>query len=366
MIKILFVVLGTNLNGTERYVVDIARNLPKNEFDIYIATPLKSNLSRFLKVYGIKEFVFNNGTVNSFSLNGLINLFKFIYKEKIDIVHSNSGILPCIITKIFFNKVCFETRHGIFFTKQQLENLPYGRKYFEYMKQYFVDSEIAISENDKYMLMKYFKIKEKNIKVIYNGINVKDFSKYRKENNCLNIDKIKLVNIGRLTFQKAQDVLLIAINLLKESLNNFCLTIIGDGEEKSNLLKYIKNNSLEDYVKIENYREDIFNYLKTFDVLVLSSRFEGIPYVMLEAMAIGLPVIVTDVGGISNVIKDGINGILVNEESPEEIKNAILSIANDKNKYYTIKENAFEDIKRYFLEAMVNDYKNLYVKSLKN
>jgi hypothetical protein len=149
MIKILYVVLGTNLNGTERYVVDIARNLPKNEFDIYIATPLKSNLSRFLKIYGIKEFVFNNGTINGFSLKGLINLFKFIYKEKIDIVHSNSGILPCIMAKIFFNKVCFETRHGIFFTKQQIENLPYGRKYFEYIKQYFVNYEIAISENDK-------------------------------------------------------------------------------------------------------------------------------------------------------------------------------------------------------------------------
>lgn len=360
MIKILYVVLGTNLNGTERYVVDIARNLPKDKYDVCIATPMKSNLSKFLEKFQVKEFVFDNGTVSGFSLKGIVNIFKFIYKQKIDIVHSNSGILPCIIGKVFFNKVCFETRHGLFYTKKQLKNLSFKRKIVEYLKQYFVNYEIAISENDKKMMNKYFGIRNRKIKLIYNGIAMEDFIPFRKSSDYSNDNKLKLVNVGRMTFQKAQDVLLDSVNLLKKNYQNFSLTIIGEGKEKNNLLKYVKENSLENFVNIEYYKEDIFDYLRNFDILILSSRFEGIPYIMLESMAIGLPVIVTDVGGISNVIKNDINGILVKEESPEDIKNAILSIVLSDNKYKILKENAYKSIENYSLKKMVDDYMSFY------
>jgi len=360
MIKILYVVLGTALNGTERYVVDLAENLPKDEFKVYIATPQKSNLSDYLVKANLEEFVFENGEKKGFSLKGLLNIYRFIKEKNIDILHSNSGILPCFVGKFLSSLITFETRHGLFYTMKQLDSLPLKRKLIEKAKQYLSDYQIAISHNDKEMLKKYFGIKEEKIKVIYNGIDLNKFVPYRKTPERSSDNIIKLINIGRMTYQKAQEILLESVDKLKNEFKGFHLTLIGDGEDKHILEKIIEQKSLKKYVKIENYRSDLMDYLSNFDVLVMSSRYEGVPYVMLESMAIGLPVIMTEVGGISNVIENGVSGLIVKEGSTEGLKEAILSLAKNDNLYYKLQKNAFEVLKKYSLKNMIDDYRDLY------
>jgi glycosyltransferase involved in cell wall biosynthesis len=153
---------------------------------------------------------------------------------------------------------------------------------------------------------------------------------------------------------------------LSHKYNKFSLTIIGEGEEKDNLLRYINEHNLESNVKIESYRNDILDYYTKFDSLVLSSRYEGIPYTMLDCMAIGLPVIVTDVGGISNVITDKVNGLIVDAESPQKLCEAMSLMANDRELYETLKYNAFKKVKKFSIENMVKEYINLYENEVLN
>lgn len=366
MIKILYVALGENVNGTEKFVIDLITNLRKENFDIYFAIPYESNLSRRLEELNIKWLNFENDTLKKFTLKGIYNLYNIIRKYRIDIVHSNSGILPCLVGKMLRVKATFETRHGLFFTPEMLHNLSKKTKYKEKIKQYLSTFQIAISHNDKNSLIKYFEMKPENIKVIYNGINLKMLDEFKeKKLNSINYEVFRFLNAGRFTYQKAQDVLLKAVNILSHKYDKFSLTIIGEGEEKNNLLRYIKEYNLEKFVKIEKYRNDILDYFTKYDSVVLSSRFEGVPYVMLDSMAIGLPVIATNVGGINNVITDKFDGLVVNHDSPEELSEAMYLLANDKKLYISLQHNAMESIKKYSLEHMSKEYENLYMKFIK-
>ena len=117
-IKVLLAVCNNVLNGTERYVVDLASNLPGDRFDVYVATPMKGPLSDILESRSIKEIVFDNGKLMTYSLKGLNNLRRIFKKEKFDILHANSGFLPCVIGKISGIKFILEVKHGIFYSKK--------------------------------------------------------------------------------------------------------------------------------------------------------------------------------------------------------------------------------------------------------
>src|SRR4030095_3323299 len=139
MTKVLLVVCNNELNGTERYVVDLASNLHTEKFDVTIATPLKGPLSAILAEKKLKEFIYENGKVEFYSLGGLWRLYKFIRKNQIDVVHANSKFQPCLAAKLAGVKLAIETKHGIFFSRDQLNKLSLIRKTYEFLKQFFID-----------------------------------------------------------------------------------------------------------------------------------------------------------------------------------------------------------------------------------
>jgi len=364
MKKILFIVLGDNLNGTERYVLDIIRYLPTDIFDAYFGIPYDSRLNLILQSHNVKTFNFRNDTLKKFRFKGIINIARFIIKNKIDIIHSNSGIIPCIIGKLLGASRCYETRHGIFYTDKQLASFTLMQKYHEKIKQYFVDFQIVISENDKERLMKCFEISEEKIKVIYNGIDIESVTeKGRRTENGIIIpeEKFKFLNIGRLTYQKGQNVLIEAANLLQKERQNFTLTITGEGEDHSQLQSLIDKYKLNNIVKIESYMEDIYEFIKEHDALVMTSRYEGVPYVVLESMALGVPVIHTDVGGISNILTDRLDGMIAKQEDAIDFMKKMLELLNDFNLYKSLRDNAFKTIQSYTIEKMVSQYVSLYL-----
>lgn len=363
LIKILYISLGENMHGTEKFIYYLIKNLPQDKFKAYWGIPFRSKLSEILDHLNIDYFLFDNGTLNGFKIRGLISIAKFIRKNKIDIVHSNSGILPCAVGKLLGVKMCFETRHGLFFTDEQLIKFKLNQKYHEKIKQYFVNYQIAISENDKSKMIKYFGMSGKNIKVIYNGIDVEGVRMHGIKSNVIQTHEnriFKFLNIGRFTYQKAQIDLLKVVNLLKNEYPNFQLTIIGEGEYKINLIEYIANHNLEKFVSIESYRENIHESMMKYDALVMTSRYEGVPFVVSDAMALGLPVIHTDVGGVSNVIRDGLDGIIVQTGNIIEIKDAMKKIATDTTLYENIQKNALKRIEEYSIQRMVNEYVKIY------
>jgi glycosyltransferase involved in cell wall biosynthesis len=364
MIKVLLVVCSNRMYGTERYVLELAKNLSKDKFTVWVAVPEKGPLSEILEESGINEIVYENRKLNRFSLKGAFNLFKQIRKFKFDIIHTNAGIIPNIIGKILGIKVNIEIKHGILIPDEILENMSLRKKWHEWIKQFFIDYFIAISENDKKKMVKFFNIKESKIKVIYNGVEYNKLLPYQKKKKNNELSPVEncviLGTIGRFTYQKGQEILIEAFSNIYNNFNNVKLIIVGSGENEDSIKRLIIDKNLQDHIVVEGYKENIYEFLKMLDIFILTSRFEGVPYVILEAMCIGVPIISTKVGGIDNILENEVDAILTEKNNALDTERAIVKLIEDKYLRTNIAVNAIQKVQRYSIDAMVKNTEKLY------
>lgn len=181
-------------------------------------------------------------------------------------------------------------------------------------------------------------IQSKSI-VIPNPINeefIEDISIINKKNNS------SIVSVGRLDSQKNHFLL---IDSFKEVLSKFpdaTLVIYGEGSLRNKLEEYVKRNGIEDKIKLPGRVENIKEMIKEANCFVLSSNYEGMPNALMEAMALGLPVVSTDCpcGGPRFLIKNNVNGILVDTNNVKQMSEAIIKILSNKEFSKYISKNA--------------------------
>ncbi len=170
--------------------------------------------------------------------------------------------------------------------------------------------------------------------LIENGIDIEEYSRSRsvaeaKLHQGIPPGRLRVGAVGRLSPEKGFDFLIRAVDcLLKQDLD-LELTIIGDGEEQGNLQNLIEQLGRGDRIRLLGYRADLRQLYEAMDVFVLSSLREGLPNVLLEAMALETPVVATRIAGVPRLIADGVNGLLVKPESVEQLAEALARLAND-------------------------------------
>ena len=142
------------------------------------------------------------------------------------------------------------------------------------------------------------------------------------------------------------------------------LVIIGTGENKNMILEIIKNKKLENNIDLLDYTNDIFNEIPKFDMHVLTSRYEGTPYVIFEAMALGVPVITTNTGGISNILTNNLDSMITEVEDAEGTYKAMDSLLISEDLRKSIIENAFKTVKNYTVQQMADNTEKFYLSKL--
>ena len=141
---------------------------------------------------------------------------------------------------------------------------------------------------------------------------------------------LKILAVGRLTYQKGMEVLVKAtVNLIENEKKDFIVIIVGEGTQRKILEDMIKEFHIGDYIKLVGIRNDVIDLMKEADIFVLPSRYEGLSIAMIEAMAHGLPIIASDAPGIKTYIKNGINGLLFPIEDHKALSKQIQKIAED-------------------------------------
>lgn len=161
-------------------------------------------------------------------------------------------------------------------------------------------------------------------------------------NSFIGNRKKRIVSAGRFTEQKNFNLLLkVFANILKEY-PEYSLTIYGDGHKRNELEDYIKLLEIGEKVEMPGYVDDFWSHIIDSSLFVLPSNYEGMPNVLMEAMALGVPCISTDcpVGGPKYLIQDGINGLLVERNNPEELETAISKVLSNKEFAHEIGKNA--------------------------
>jgi len=207
-----------------------------------------------------------------------------------------------------------------------------------------------------------FKVKTK---MIYNPLNLIEIKKKALEKIDLRFIKkrhINIINIGRLTDQKNQILILKAIKMLSKNIK-INLVIIGYGNKKNNLNMFIKNNKLSNRVTIIKEIDNPYKYIAKFDLFILSSKYEGLPNVLLECLALKIPIISTNCPtGPYEILNNNKYGTLFRVGDYEELSRLILKFKNKRKNFIKKTISGYNSLKRfnYFVNC------NKYLKEINN
>jgi glycosyltransferase involved in cell wall biosynthesis len=235
--------------------------------------------------------------------------FKYIKKLKPDVIHSHSADLGFFISfsARLYRIPVVNTCHGVTFPDKQYGFMKrFAEKFF---LEYGGFKKIITVDKSS---LKFFKEAEiNNVTYIPNGVDIERFDRQGVEKK--NDQKIRFLFVGRLESEKGLKYLFHAVKLLQGRTKNFDVLLVGDGAQRKRLEILAQSLDIEEYVQFKGKvnMNSVTDIYRNSDVFVLPSIHEGFGIVNLEAMASGLPIIATNVGGVPEIIKDGENGLLV-------------------------------------------------------
>lgn len=300
---------------------------------------------------GFVSHNFKSGIKNLYIFFESVYFSKLISTHGIEHIHAHflwaAGTSAWIISQML--KIPFSiTVHAFdIFDKNRIDNL------FRHKLQR-ASFIVAISDYNKKLLIEKYNTEEAKIHVIHCGIEKRILSEIDKRKFENEVPFI--VSVGRLTQKKGFKYLIESLKLLNEKGLKFRAEIIGDGEDRELLKILIKDFKLNDKVALrgEMSNKEVVSTMKRADLFVLpsiiteSGDMDGIPVVLMEAMALGIPAISTDISGIPELIENEINGLLVPEKDILALTGAMESLLIDKQRRFKIGHGGKEKIRHGF------------------
>ncbi len=292
--------------GAEKHFIDLANYFSTTSNIFFIISG--GYLNPIMKKIGKILYYPSRGNKLFFAIDFLYLIY-IIKKNKIDIVHAHHRYPAFIISiiKIFLNVKFYITVHNVYPDKSTYS--------------LWNGNILAVSKSVESWLINKCKVKSKNIDVIYNGIKSPKLIDSKSRNDLktelnLSDDDFIFISIGRLTAQKNYFSL---INILsKIEFNNWKLLLIGEGEHLNDLKQYSMKKGLNEKILFLGRRNDINALMQISDIYLMTSLWEGFPYVIVEALANGLPIISNDVGGVSEAVFNGKNGFIIDKNNQKE------------------------------------------------
>jgi len=356
-IKIIFLLPSLAGGGAEKVTLNYIKYLNKDIFEIILLIINKGG--------NYENLLPNNITVIDFKIRrARYSIFKIIFyvtKYKPDILYStlqHTNLLILIFKFVFINNPKILIREPNT-PSLYLKQLPFiKRKLFLFMhkKLYSISDKIIVQcEEMKNDLINTYKVNHKKVITIYNPIDIKaiiaDSTKFNPYyNNFINI-----VSVGRLTYQKGFDILIQAFKIVNLEYPKSRLTILGEGENKDNLINLAKQLNINENILFVGFQQNPYPYIKYSDVFVLSSRWEGFPNVLIEALTCNARIVSTNCkSGPKEIINNDNYGILINVDDIIGLSDAIIKQINNKGDI-NVQQRAFD----FDVNIIINKFEEL-------
>jgi len=383
-IKVLHISPDSVIHGTERHILSILKYSDREEFEHSVVMPEDGDFNKVLYKMNIKTYFAGRKHGYSSQTEGIFGkdsraLYKLIKEGKFDIVHSHLNSYGGIIAKLAGAPAVVHTRHGVFWSEDELNKISFTEKYFQKLKSKMFDMTIALGEYEKKTLTEKFNYDEKKIASTINGVDIDDINagvnKLKTKKELFGTDEDIIVGlVGRLEKQKGFDYLLDAVSLIKDKIDGIKFVIIGNGSLKDELIEKRNRMGLEDKILFIEYKKNILDYVYNFDMMVLTSLWEGLSYAVQEAMALSKPVIALtspNVSGVKEIIVNGETGYLIESDYVNELGKYILVLSKDINRRLKFGRAAKERESEFFPEwrtasDMENVYRELYNTKFRN
>ena len=360
------------IGGAENLLLSLADKYDRNKFEFYFCNLFgeKGEHDDFpseIRRRGHKYINIPGGSLSQLP-SILFKLANVIRREKFDIVHTHlryASIIGAFMAKIAPIPFLISTRHH---TDTSYRYQPRYIQILEYIATHNTDHHIAVSEKAKRVMVEKEQVHPKKITVIHNGIHLSKFdqSSFVKENSKLKQEffpeGVRVVgNVGSLDPVKGQSYLLRAAAKVVAKCPDVRFIIIGQGALRGELEALTRKLGLESYVVFTGHRYDVPQLLKFFDVYVHPSIEESFGIAVIEAMAASKPVVASKVGGIPEIVVDGVTGILVPPEDSDSLADAILQCLSNP---VLSEQMGYEGRKRveahFTIEQTVAKYQEVY------
>ena len=367
MIKILYILEATS-GGTQKHVIDIAKSIDKSKFQIDIIYSTHRNKHFIEESSGIFNRLYGLPIQRSASFSDVLNILrirKIIKQNNYNIVHCHStkaGFVGRLAAFFSRHPNVIYSPHGFMFCDTRIKLKRQLYLYMEKYLGYLTNKLIAVSGSERDLAIQHHIVPNKKIITLYNSIDPAEYEDFSYQNRIPNkllnsSEKIILGTVGRLYYQKDPITLIKSFKIINNKFPNTKLYIVGDGPLENECIALINELKLESKIILAGYQKNSKQYYKIFDIFLLSSHYEGLPYALLEAMMMGIPAVGTDVVGIKDLIKDGETGYLVPEGNYEQLASKVIRILehpeclskfslNSKNKA-KVSFNFVEGIKEY-------------------
>ncbi len=332
--KVAQICLSLGKGGAEKLLVDNADEYKMLgvDYEIIQLSSILEEPSYIQKMNSIHVPVYSLGKGGFFKIKYLFKLIKLISKKRYDVVHVH--LFPCFYY-IAIIKPFLKNSPKLIFTEHSVKNGRSNLWLFKIMEPFIYrqyDHIIAISKNVESMLSAKLPSLKSKIVLINNGVNTKLFR------NAIEYDKFDFkkelgfnddcILIGMTARFSAPKDFLTIVDSLQYLPSNYCLCLIGDGPLLENIIQHSKKLKLEDRIAFMGFREDVPRLMKTMDINVLSSDFEGLSGVTLEALASGVTFLGSDVPGINDIVPN--STFLFPAGNSEDLASSIENLVNNR------------------------------------
>jgi len=350
----------------EKYEIDL---ITGEEFDKDILNKVKNHPFDIIQIKGLKwKLNFLHDPIV------LLKLIKLLKKKQYDIVHTHTtkaGILGRIAAYLSGVPVIVHGLHGSTFQAFNSGLLNWLLFLFERFTDRFTDAYISVSKVLSETYIEKGIGKKDNHYTVYSGMELSKFYHARDKINYqekhkelgINEGEFLIGNVARLETRKGHQFLLDAFKNVvgEQKYGQVKLLIIGEGNKRKYLENYVKELNLGDKVIFTGYREDVEELMALMDIFVLTSLREGLPRVLVQAAAVGMPSVAFNVDGVPEIIKDNYNGFLVKVKDVEQLENRIVRYMNNKELVLLHGQKGREFIEnKWSIEGMVDRIDKIY------
>jgi len=360
MKNVLHLIESSETGGAETVVISLVENLDRNRYRSFVCLLSDGWLNTQLQRRGIETMVISQP--RSVDFLWIYRVYRTLRDRSIHVMHSHEfatnvyGSLLSLVSGI----PIVTTAHGKNYYAEK------WRRRLAYRFAARQSTMVAVSEDLKRFLTQRVGIPPGNIRVVHNGIDLHRYALSERHSTTrkdLGIDARQPVigTVGNLFAVKGQTYLLRACAVVARDFPDFVLLVAGEGGQLGALEDEARSLGIGGNVKFLGFREDVPYLLQAMDVFVLPSLSEGLPLSILEALALQKPIVASNVGGIPEVVKDGVTGYLVPSKDPKALaEKIILLLHHPQVAADFVKEGRKRVEEAFSLEQMIQEYQSLY------
>lgn len=358
--NVMHLIVKLPIGGMENMLYKVVKNYNRELFNPLVCCIKEGGyFAEKLKEEGIKVYILNRMHRHQFDFKAISEIIRILNYENIHILRTHAyhaNLYGRIAAKIAKTPVVISSSHSVY---ENFKKPKFHRRLFNFFLSNFCDAIVAVSKTVAKDIERFDKVSKDKIKVIYNGIELDRFIINKNKDETRSLfrlpkEKILIGTLGRLDRPKGIEYLIKAVEGL-----NLSLVIGGDGPLRKELEDLAKALNIDVYFlgKIEPEKVPLF--LNCLDIFCFPSLWEGMPVTVIEAMAVGLPIIASDLEPLKEVLADC--GIYFPKGDTKKLRELILSLIDNEKERLLLGKKAQDRAKIFSIKNTVNQYENLFL-----